>query len=977
MQRVFPPSCPVARQQSAARAFVRNLIIAKSSCFAASLSLRARKWVRRRRDCHLKVESLEPRLALATGLLSTLVSAVDEQSGRSLLAPGAMAEVTEGQEVIARVRLTRRPQTAIDVSFESAVPLELAATSVPLRFTAANWNQPQSVSLRSLQDNVRDGDSIVPVRMTTAVAGKPKVQAVRNIWVESDDSAVTGPATPVTATLRGSVFGGGNRGTVAGVFDNATNQGTLTLTLTMPKVRNIRARIITAHYTVDALSGRVVVDRVEGIRASTFRLDATYREVENNRGLFGTVTVLEPQLGQSAIATMTAAALPEAVQNLAVAPTDVGSLLLSWNPPVGGATGYTVTINNGTTTTTSTTTSTSMSFTGLPATVPSYSFTVTASNAAGSGPVATVSFATPEDVASQPLALSVTVGPASGEAVLTWQPPADDGGSDVLSYTVTLYQGKRQQTVTTAATSATFSGLVSGDVPLLFRMRATTFAGNGLPVSLAAANDGTPLPLPPNNPFMGLDGTSTMHANASSSDATIFSGPGTTDLQVKKNLLLNATVPSVLMSENGALVCVGVGTTISTAQTPIVMLISPKTLRRLDYVTLIRPQSGNLAGGLYNYLDHENRLVLVNGDGILQWYSNTYDPVSDTGSLTLVKSVNIGQPMVVGLVPDYEGRIWFATQGSLSTTDAPAVVGYYDPQTQATQTYNLPAGEMVANSISSSPAGVAVATTKGLALFSAGENGAIARLWYQEYQNSGVRKPGQLSPGTGSTPVFFGPTTGYEYLVITDNATAPDTNNVTPAENVNVYSVADGTLVAQTPFLTQSNAGTENAPIAVGNRIFVPSSFGYWYPPPSETGPATPSSAPFVGGVQGMTLAADGTSLTTDWGPANTVPSSALPRLSLADNLIYTVLANATTQGTGPTMQTTVNYSFAALDADTGAIVGTPHPIGVNTFSGSTPNYRDTSSYSWNTLQMTGVISPEGVFYQGTAAGLVMVWRQT
>lgn len=106
MQRVFPPSCPVPRQRSAARAFVRNLIIAKSSCFAASLLLRARKSVRRRRDCQLKLESLEPRLALATGLLSTLVSAVDDQSGRSLLAPGAMAEVTEGQEVIVRVRLT-------------------------------------------------------------------------------------------------------------------------------------------------------------------------------------------------------------------------------------------------------------------------------------------------------------------------------------------------------------------------------------------------------------------------------------------------------------------------------------------------------------------------------------------------------------------------------------------------------------------------------------------------------------------------------------------------------------------------------------------------------------------------------------------------------------------------------------------------------------------------------------------------------
>ena len=667
---------------------------------------------------------------------------------------------------------------------------------------------------------------------------------------------------------------------------------------------------------------------------------------------------------------------PSAVQNLQVVPTGIGSLLLTWEASLGGGVaGYTVTMNNGTSTTTSTTTATRIPFTGLSTTVASYSFAVTA-NDTGSGPESTTTFATPEYVASQPLGLSVTVGPGSGEATLAWQPPADDGGSTVGFYTVTLYQGKVQQTLSTQSTSATFSVLASESAPLLFRMRATTFAGNGLPVSLATAADGTPLPLPPSNPFMGLDGTSTMHANASSSDATLFSGPGTADLQFYPNLLLDATVPSVLMSENGALVCVGVGTTISTAQVPIVMLISPKTLKPLDQVKLIKPQTGNLAGGLYNYLDHENRLVLVNGEGILQWYSNTYDEATDTGSLELVNSYNLGQPMVVGLVPDYEGRIWFATQGSLSTSDAPAVLGYFNPQTNSTQTYNLPVGEMVANSISSSPAGVAVATTKGIALFTAGQDGGITQLWHQEYENSGVRKPGQLSPGTGSTPVFFGPTTGYEYLVITDNATAPGTNNVTPAENVNVYRVSDGALVAQTQFLTTSNAGTENAPIAVGNRIFVPSSFGYWYPPPSETGPATPASAPFAGGVQAMTLAADGTSLTTDWGPANTVPSSALPRLSLADNLIYTVLANSTTNGSGNSMQTTVSYSFAALDPDTGAIVGTQLPLGSNTFSGSTPDYRDTSSYTWNTLQMTGVISPKGVFYQGTAGGLFMVWRK-
>ena len=283
---------------------------------------------------------------------------------------------------------------------------------------------------------------------------------------------------------------------------------------------------------------------------------------------------------------------------------------------------------------------------------------------------------------------------------------------------------------------------------------------------------------------------------------------------------------------------------------------------------------------------------------------------------------------------------------------------------------------MVGNSISSSPSGIAVATTSALYLFNADSQNSVENIWRTEYENSGVRKPGQLTPGTGSTPVFFGPNTGYEFLVITDNATAVNSNNLIPTEHVNIYDVTRGTLVSQSNFLASNNSGTENAPIAVGSRIFIPSTFGYWYPPPSET-PSTSipaiTASPFAGGVQGMTL--NGSNLLIDWGSENTISSSALPRLSLADNLIYTVVANSETTGSGPRSSTTVDYSFAVIDPSTGKIVGSPYFLSSNSFTGSYPNYLNTSSYTWNTLQMTGVISPTGVFYQGTAGGLFSVQR--
>jgi len=108
------------------------------------------------------------------------VSVVRDDTSQSLLAAGATAEITEGQELAAHVRLTRRHDSAIVVLFQSRAPLEVgtpgwyfptaAASTTTLRFTRTNWNQPQSMSFAAPQDGVRDGDQLVPVRMTAAVA---------------------------------------------------------------------------------------------------------------------------------------------------------------------------------------------------------------------------------------------------------------------------------------------------------------------------------------------------------------------------------------------------------------------------------------------------------------------------------------------------------------------------------------------------------------------------------------------------------------------------------------------------------------------------------------------------------------------------------------------------------------------------------------------------------------------------------------
>ena len=188
--------------------------------------------------------------------------------------------------------------------------------------------------------------------------------------------------------------------------------------------------------------------------------------------------------------------------------------------------------------------------------------------------------------------------------------------------------------------------------------------------------------------------------------------------------------------------------------------------------------------------------------------------------------------------------------------------------------------------------------------------------------------------------MFFGPSTGYEYLTITDNAS--------PQENILVYSTTSGTLIGSMPFLISgTNSGNEDAAIAVGNSVYYPSTYGYQYPASAESGTSIPASAPFVGGMQRVDVLSDGSGLTMRW-QSQAIVSAGEPRLSLADNLIYTIGLDTTT-GT---------YSLITVDPATGGLVSST-PYG--------------SAAGDNPLQMVSMISPSGVLYQGTERGLLRV----
>ena len=202
-------------------------------------------------------------------------------------------------------------------------------------------------------------------------------------------------------------------------------------------------------------------------------------------------------IGTGPTSTPSTAVTPAAGAVAPGAPTGVtasagdGSALVSWTAPSNGGspiTSYTVTPYIGTTAQTAKTVTgsppgTSTTVTGL-TNGTAYTFTVTATNAVGTGPASTPSTAvTPTGAPTAPAApAAVTATAGDGSALVSWSAPSN-GGNPITSYTVTPYIGGTAQTATTVtgttpATSTTVTGLTNGTA-YTFTVTATNAIGTG------------------------------------------------------------------------------------------------------------------------------------------------------------------------------------------------------------------------------------------------------------------------------------------------------------------------------------------------------------------------------------------------------------------------------------------------------------------------------------------------------------------
>ncbi len=451
------------------------------------------------------------------------------------------------------------------------------------------------------------------------------------------------------------------------------------------------------------------------------------------------------------------------------------------------------------------------------------------------------------------------------------------------------------------------------------------------------------------NPYLGINSLATMHGDAQSSDATPFAGPGDPGVGGTWKVTFTnhwAACPTILAGQDGyiqALMTQFLGSD-AKLRKPKLAIIEPASGAQLGAMEI---PTGALLGGVYAYLDADSNLVMVDGTNALTWISHSQDGMKVWVSrrIDLTDAMKLEpKDHVVGIVPDWHGRIWVASERG--------VVGLIDPKrnvVRLTKLQQYSPTERIDNSISACPQGVSIITSHGIYMLGADASTSKPRIiWSHSYDRGTKQKPGQLSHGSGATATFFGPN-GSDYVMLSDNADRQ--------EKLIVYRSADGSAVGEGPLFTPGASGTENSMIGVQNSIVGACTFGYPYAQYPDTKPAY--RAQVAPGMERWDVNDDASGITLKW-RNNGIYSAAVPRLSTADNLIYTCERPRGPAGvlTGP-----VVYA-CAIDMDSGRVAHRQRlPRLANLLAGGDPS------------QMVGVIDKHGVWWQGTIGGIYRISR--
>jgi len=484
-----------------------------------------------------------------------------------------------------------------------------------------------------------------------------------------------------------------------------------------------------------------------------------------------------------------------------------------------------------------------------------------------------------------------------------------------------------------------------------------------LPVYIGAPAQANPLPpvQVPQNPFLALNPWNNVHNDAWMSDVYNIAGPlGRQPTILTSTLDKARRLPGSPSFICGALTFDRRGRIVTTCGAPnrtgesdpesSLVLIDPVTLEVLAYEHLDLTSNQEAAyGSSYMYLDNRDRAVVTVTDHVLVFEQKgppghlRFHKVADYDLSEWTVSEEFPYDNIQTVMPDFQGRLWFVVRHS-------GLVGVLNPATGAVGSVrlckdptdpNACESEEIANSfpmietdVSSSDA--FVVTTKAMYRLTAGSDGRPQVLWRSEYINFGGQKPGQLSPGSGTSPTLID---GGQYVAITDN---DDQMHIVVYRTTVDLGPKEERVVCEVPVFEPGAGACEDSLIGLGRSLIVANQYVYT----DETTLKTPPSAP---GIARVDVDEKGKHCQLVWANDEVAAPQVGPKMSSETGLAYFYTRKYDETGLDV-------YYWTAVDFRTGEIVW-EQQIGTGS--------------KFDTYVPGPMIGPTGALYVGVNGGFV------
>jgi hypothetical protein len=439
--------------------------------------------------------------------------------------------------------------------------------------------------------------------------------------------------------------------------------------------------------------------------------------------------------------------------------------------------------------------------------------------------------------------------------------------------------------------------------------------------STASPNPVDGRPAPPRNPFMAPNPRNNIHDDPYMSDT--YRLPGPLGDGAEPSSLFNRECGSITFDSAGRIVTVCVG-----LDRPVLALLDPHTLQTLAALPLpvrnLAP-GGNpftdFSGGGYFYLDDQDRAVVPTNDRHILVVSITPGPGFQVSrDYDLSQEIPSGEG-IVSVLPDWSGRLWFVTRAGL--------VGTIERGDGTVRTMRL-SGEGISNSFAvDETGGVYIVSDKALYRFDAKSNGAPAVSWRVVYPNSGIHKPGQSDAGSGTTPTLM----GSKWVAITDNADPMDVvvyrraiklrgrkrhkkrARSTAHRRAKAKRKAKARLVCSAPVFPKGSGSTDNSLIGTNKSLIVENNYGYRVSASELSGGITASGLERINVVRkkgkkarkGKRRKRPRFRCRQVWLSQERAPS-VVPKLSLANGLVYTYTHPERSDGIDAWYLTTLDF---------------------------------------------------------------------